>query len=290
VEAGDEILAPVLHPRHRRLEHAREPGHDHEFRRQRHFLPEAAANVGRDHPQIRFRHSDEIRDDGPHHMRRLRRAGKRDALAGGVPCRMRRARLHRQRVLPVRADIDFDPPLRGRHLRVEPGRLHASFNHHVAGGFGVDEGCAAGERRVGAHRRRQFFDFDLDEIGDVLGLFPPRGHHRRDRLADKPHDVARQHRLADRHIVELVQQGLDRLHRCELGGGDDCRALGRHDPLDPTGGHRAPDEPDPSCRRQVAREPAAAGHQRRILEAPDRTADPTAIVLGIAGHSVPRFA
>src|SRR5262249_24308883 len=60
-----------------------------------------------------------------------------------------------------------------------------------------------------------------------------------------------------------MQQGLDRFYACELGGGDDGRALGHHDPLDPTGGYRASDEPDPSCpppprpRRPGGRRPGA---------------------------------
>jgi hypothetical protein len=93
VEGGDEILAAVLHPCHRRLELAREPSHQHELDRQRHFLPEAAAHVGRDYPQIRFRHSDQIGNDRAHDVRHLGRTGERHALGRSVPCRMRRARL-----------------------------------------------------------------------------------------------------------------------------------------------------------------------------------------------------
>ena len=203
---------------------------------------------------------------------------------------MRGARLHRQRVLPMRADVELDAPICTPHRGVEFRRLQPPFDDDVSGGFGVDERCAVRERGSRADHRRHLFDVDLDTIGNVLGLFLRRRDHRSDRLADEPHDIARQHRLADRHVAELVQQRLDRLHACELGGGDDGRALRRHDPLDPTRRDRAPDETNPARRRQVARELAVAGHQCRILETPDRTADPTAMVLGIDGHSAPRFA
>ena len=186
MEAGDEILAPVLHPRDRRLELAREPGHDHEFGRQRHLLAEAAADVGRDHPQIRFRHADQVGDDRPHRVRHLRRTGERHAFAGGIPGRMRGARLHRQRILPVRADIDLDPPVRACQFRVEAGRLHAVLRpRRFRPPRHARSRSAGSQRRAGADDRRRIVDFDLDEIGNVLGLLlrrarpPPRSARRR---------------------------------------------------------------------------------------------------------------
>ena len=133
------------------------------------------------------------------------------------------------------------------------------------------------------HRRR-LLDLDLDLIGDVLGLLPGRRHHGRDRLADEAHDTGRQHRLADRHIVELVQHRPDRLHRRKVGGRDHRRACGRIDPHDPPGRDRAAHEAHPAGRRQVAGEAALAGDQGRVLDPADRAADPAAIAFGMGDH------
>ena len=219
-------------------------------------------------------------------MRHLRRAGQRHARAGGVPFRVRGARFHRRSILPVRANVDLDPLVRAHQFGVEARRFQAPFDHHVAGRLGVDERGAGSQCRLGADDRRHVFDVDLDEIGDVFGLFPARGDDRRERLADESDHILGQHRLADRHVVELVQHRLDRLHRGKVGSRDDRRALGCRDPPDPARGDRAPHKAHPACRRQVAGEAAIAGHQRRILEPPDRAADPavTVILLHIDGH------
>ncbi len=53
VETGDQVLAPVLGPRDRHAQPLCEPDQRDIFRRQRHLLAEAAADIGRDDPQIR---------------------------------------------------------------------------------------------------------------------------------------------------------------------------------------------------------------------------------------------
>ncbi len=182
--------------------------------------------------------------------------------------------------------------MRLRHRCVEARRLQAPFDRDVAGGFGMDVGGAAPERHIRADDRRACFDFELDAIGDILGLFTARRDYGGDRLADESHDLARQHRLADGHVIKLVQHRPDRFDGCQIGGGDDQRVLGCADPNDPPRRHRASHEADPPRGRQIAGEAAATGDQGRILEASDRAANPapTAVALGIAGHSVPRFA
>ena len=60
MKAGDQVLAPVLGPGHDAFEFARQP-HQHDvFGGERHFLPEAAADIGRDHAQVGFRHAEHI--------------------------------------------------------------------------------------------------------------------------------------------------------------------------------------------------------------------------------------
>ena len=284
MKAGDEIFTPVLRPPNRRPKLAREPGDDHEFGRQRHLLPEPAADIGGDHAQIRFRHADQFGDDRPHGVRHLGRAVERQALAARIPRRMRGARLQRQGILPVRSNVDPDTSVRRGRGRVERGGLHPSFDDDIAGRLGMDRRSAGRQRRTRIDDGRHRFDLDLDKIGDVLGLLPRRRDHRRDRLADEAHDILRQHRLADRHVVELVQHRLDRLHRREVGSRNDRRAGRCGNPHDPAGGQRAPDKADPARRRQVAGEPALAGHQGWVLDPPHRAADPAAISFRMDGH------
>ena len=111
----------------------------------------------------------------------------------------------------------------------EARRLDATFDHDISSRRVMHQRRAERERAGGADHRRQLFDLDLDQLGDVLGLLAARRHHRRDRLADEPHHVLRQDGLADQHVVELVQHGPDRLDRGEIGGRNDGRTDGRRD-------------------------------------------------------------
>ena len=85
---------------------------------------------------------------------------------------MRRPRLERQRVLPVRSDLDLDQAIRSRHLALESRCLHATFDSDISRCFRVNERRARRERRIGADDRRRLFDLDLDEVGNVLRLIP----------------------------------------------------------------------------------------------------------------------
>ncbi len=138
MEAGDQVLAPVLAPGHRAFEFARQPDQHDIFRGERHFLPEAAADVGCDHAQFAFRHGENVGDGGAREMRHLRGAGQRDAAGGCVVSGMAAARLDRRGVLPARARLDGDGLGGARPHLVETGRCHHAFDDDIAGRFGVD--------------------------------------------------------------------------------------------------------------------------------------------------------
>ena len=271
---GDQVLAPVLGPGHRALELARQPHHHDVFAAERHFLAEAAADVGRDHAQIALRHAEHVGDGGAHEMRHLRGAGQRDAAAGGVIGGVRRARLHRRRVLPVRARLDGDDLVRAVPDRVEAGGLHFAFEDDIAGRLGVHLRRAGGERGERIDHRHGRLDHEIDLLGDVFGVGCARSHDGGDRLADKAHDAVGQDRLADRPVVELVQHRQDFLHALEIGGGDDHRAVRRIDPRDFSRRQRAAHEAHPMRRRQVGGEAALALDQRRVFQPADGAADP----------------
>src|SRR3979409_979528 len=69
------------------------------------------------------------RGSSGHAVRRWQRGANLHPTVAGP------ARLERQRVLPMRAGVELDPPLRGRHDGIEARRLHAAFDHDVSGRF-----------------------------------------------------------------------------------------------------------------------------------------------------------
>ena len=103
VKARDQIFAPVLAPGERAAKPPRQIDQHGVFSRQRHFLPEAAADIGRHHAQFGFREAEHVGDRGAHQMRHLGGAGERDPAARRVIGRVRAARLERRRVLAVGA-------------------------------------------------------------------------------------------------------------------------------------------------------------------------------------------
>ena len=108
MKAGDQVLAPVFGPRHRAFKSARQP-HQHDiFAGERHFLSEAAANVGRDHAQIGFRKAEHVTNSRSGEMRHLRCAGERHAPGRYVVGCMAAACLHRRRILATRSRVNLD--------------------------------------------------------------------------------------------------------------------------------------------------------------------------------------
>jgi len=138
----------------------------------------------------------------------------------------------------------------------------------------MDARRAGFKRIAGVDHRRQLDDFDLDCFGAVFGLRRRRRNHRRNRLADKTHDILRQDRLFDRLIVELMQHRPDRPHAHKVGCGINPRACRRRDADNAAGRDGAADKAHPVRGGKVGGEVAAARHQRWIFQPPDGAADP----------------
>ncbi len=226
VKTCDQILAPVLQPGDRGPQPAREPGDDDELRAKRHLLPEAAADIRRDHAQIGFRHSDQLGNNGAHHVRRLGGAGERHTPAAAIPCRMRRTRLERQGVLAAGADLDPDAPMRARHGRIDSCGFEPRIDHDIVRRLRVNTRGARSHGVPRAGDRRHRLDLDVDQIGQILGLLLGRREHRRDRFSDKAHHISCQHRLTDRDVIELMQKRPNGLDLRKLSGGKDSGAVG----------------------------------------------------------------
>ena len=293
MEARHQVLAPVLGPRHRGAQLARQHDQHDEFARERHLLAEPAADVGRDHAQIRFRHADQVGNGGPHQMRHLRRAGERDAARCGIEGGMRAARLHRQRVLATRARVDGDDLGSGGARGVEARRLHAALDNDVRRRLGMDTGSSFEQGGARIDDGIRLLDLDLDLIGDVLGRLRALRQHSGNRLSDVAHDAVGEDRLGDRHVVELVQHRPDRLDVPQIGRRHDGGAIRSRDAHDASGGHGAAHEAHVVHRRQIAGEASNASDQRRILEPPDRPPDPRgacsrARLFRVSGHAAER--
>ena len=274
VKARDQIFAPVFAPGKRA---AKPPGQIDQhgvFGRQRHFLPEAAADIGRDDAQFGFRESEHVGDRGAHQMRHLGRAGEGDPAARGVIGRVRATRLERRRVLAVGAQRDGDAPFRLRHRDIEFGRGKNAFDHDIAGAIVVHQRRAGFERLARIDQRRPVLDLDRDLIGDVLGLGGGRREYGGEGFADKAHHVLRQDRLRDRPVIELVQHRRDRPHAGKIGAGDDWRTVRRGDGDDAPGRHWAADKAHRISGGEIGGEAAAALDQRRVFQPPHRAADP----------------
>ena len=138
------------------------------------------------------------------------------------------------------------------------------------------------------HNRCCFCKLDIDEVTEILGFLSRVGDNGGHRLADKAHDIARQGRLADRHVIELVQHRPDRLDRGNIRRGQDRGTRWRHDAHDPAGRDRAAHEAHPLGRGQVGGEAPLTGHERGIFEPADGAAHPAAVALRVQRHVVER--
>ena len=211
-------------------------------------------------------------------VRHLGGAVQLQHVARRVVAAERAAALDRHAGVPAAGQLQFDDMRRRAEHRIG-----------VAVALGEDRGLgvAAGRELArlvgGMQQRRQFLDLDRDQVGGILGHVGVFGEHRGDRIADVAHLVGRQYRLAvgrelfDRAFAEIdrpdvgnVGRGPDRhdaRHGARRGGVDgndlSVRVVGAH-------------HPHVKLAREVdvARERAAAGDQRRVLQPLDRLADP----------------
>ena len=108
-EAGaDEVLRAVLDPLDRPTEQERRGRCHHVSRVHRHLVPEAAAEVGGDDPDVLLREPGDQREHGSDRVRRLRGHVDRRLSGGPVHVRDAPARLERCRVRPRIERVEAD--------------------------------------------------------------------------------------------------------------------------------------------------------------------------------------
>ena len=198
---GHQALRPVLHPLHRPPGHHRGRDRAHVARVERDLGAEAAAQVGRDDPDLVLGHPGQGRVHRAVGVRRLAGRPQGQPAADRVVVGDRAAGLERRR---VRARVD--------HVAVDHhvGRGEDRVGGRLVAGGPVEDAVAAGQvladdRRAGVERgrgvdqRRQRLVVDGDQLERVPRRVPVGRHHERDLLALEAHLVGGQHRL---HVAE----------------------------------------------------------------------------------------
>ena len=165
----------------------------------------------------------------------------------------------------------------------KPGVLQAPLDDDVAGRLG--DGRAAAPAASAA---RASTTAGVSSISTSPGRQcprPPRGRcdHGGDRFAHEAHHIGRQHRLADRHIIELVQRRWIGLTAARSAAVITVAPSGRIDPHDAPGRHCAAHEAQPAWppgRSPVKRPSPAtrAGSSTRRIARPTHRARCSCIV------------
>jgi len=189
VGGGHVVLAPALHELDRAGQPLGGPGGDRHVRIEEDLGTEAAADLGRDHPQLML--GDPQHEGGQqdlHDMWAL--AGHPDSgvLCAGIVAGQGTAGLHGGGDQPLVAD-----PLAYGHLGGVEGRggcrLVAAVPVHavhadVAGCVLVQLGCAGCHGLLGVDNRGEELVLHVDQLQGILGGVGIGGDHHRDPVAD----------------------------------------------------------------------------------------------------------
>ena len=243
---GHVAFAAALGPLDRPAQLAGDQDGQHLFCRDLQLGSEAAADVGRDDPEVLLRNAS---DQGEHHPQHVRDLGRRPERELPADARAdHRARLHRGRDQPLLAVV----PLK-HHRRVAEGRVHITLRE------GPDEALVAGLvdlRRVvlqggpDVEHRRERLVVDLDGGQGVGRGVAVAGHHAGDGLADVAHLVDRHRRVSGDDDVRRDRPGAG---QAALLGGEVRTGVGRDDPgLAPRGADV--DRGDPGVRVRAPQE------------------------------------
>ena len=194
---GDEAFAALADPFDRAADLRAGPGDDRFLGIVELLDAEAAADVGRDDPQLVLRDVEhEVAHQQPHDVRKL--AGRPQRVVAGrrVVFGDRRARLHRVADQPV---VDQADPRDMRGLA--EGRIGRRLVAELPVAAQVVGHVVEEKRRVGldgvehADHRRQHLVVDHHRLGAALRLLQRLGDHEGDRVADVAHLALRQRRM-----------------------------------------------------------------------------------------------
>ncbi len=194
VDAGQQVLAPVLDPLHRSPglhgQHA-----DHDLLREEVALhAEAAAHVGADDPDQVLRHPQRVRQAGAHQVRDLGGRPQGERALGAVVLRDAAAVLHGDPGLPMGQQVDLEGAigLRKGGIRIAP--LEVALDEEVVLPALVQSRGTVADRVLHAGHHLQRLVVHVDEGGGVLrevAIVRQDGGHR---LAGEQDALAREAR------------------------------------------------------------------------------------------------
>ena len=196
---ADQVFRAVLHPLHRLAGQQRADDRADVARVDRHLVAEAAADVGRDDPDLVLGQAGHDRIERAVGVWCLTRRPQGQPALDPVVVGNRTTRLHRRRVHTGVDDVLGDGHLGAGEHRVGRLRITGLPVEAVVVGLALEVG--ADHRGVGSQRlahvdhRPQHFVVDVDEFESVSGGVPVLGHDERDLLTLKAHLVGRQHGL-----------------------------------------------------------------------------------------------
>ena len=294
---GGEAFAAVLDPFDRAAQHER-------GRRDRQFLgiervlgSEAAAHIGRDHPDLLFRQSQRLDQDPFGLVRHLRAVPGREQFVGRVVAREHRASLDRMAAALVDAKVLGHPVCGAGECALGVAVFHHPMGDQIVGT--VEPRLGGVPRKAGARLEHsgQGTQVELDQSGGVFGQVSAFGHDQRDGLTDVTHLL-----LSEDAWIDMKPQRGDRQrerdaiageHGPQIGIGQDRPNAGQGpgsvgvDALQQPVGDRAADERRVQQVRQVdvVDEPSRAAQQLCILQARDRSAHKSRSQLTVHGRA-----
>ncbi len=283
VGVGEAGLGAGGRPLDRPLEAHRAPGGDRLVGVVVDLAAEAAAHLGRDHPDLVLGQVDRgQRHQQPVDVGVLRGHPQGERAATRVEIGQRGPRLDGGGQDAVIAQVDRHPL--GGGVEGGVGLLLVAerpVEGHVAGGVLVDLGRTLVGRPLGVDRCRQRLVLHLDQLGGVGGGVAALGHHHRHSVADVAHGVDGEDRMG--WGLQVGQQPSHRDHAAGLALLDVLAGEDRHhprrgrrlvgfDPGDAGVGVRAAhdDRVQHAGQDQVVGVLAAAGDQSGVFPALDR--------------------
>ena len=226
-EAGrDQVPRAVLDPLHRPADQQRGRRRDDVARVDRHLVAEAAADVGRDDPDLVLGQPGDDGEQRPVRMWSLRRHVDRRLAGRRVDVRDAAAALERRRMAARVEGVERDDAVGLGERALGGVRVARLPVVDVVRGLALlvvtDQGRVLGERLLRARDRRERLVVDLDQLERVLRDVRRLGDHGRDLLALEAHLVRGEHSLRvageRRHPGEVVRR--ERLagdHRHDAG-------------------------------------------------------------------------
>ena len=292
--AGLGVRHQAFRARRRPLDGAPEeaggPGDGRDLDREMHLEPEAAADVGRDHPDPVLGHEQRVvGEPAAQVVGRLGRGVERVAAGGGLEVAQVAARLHRVAGDPVGRQRHLDHVAGVAERRLGGGAVALLDLEHEVGAEALVHARGVGVERardVGHRGKRRVVDGDAlgrverrvaglgddggDDVADMADRV--RGEGRARGLVHRP-PVAERHRMDDGELAEPRRLPVavveDAEHAVEPPG------LRRIDPFDAGMGVRRPHEGAPrhAGQRHVVDIAPAPAEEARILAARERLAD-----------------